>query len=207
MLPAMRRTRDATHPDAPPGGGTLEVEPWRWGPEVEPWRWDLGGGTLAEEYAVTRTRASGGIGRRAGFRFLCPKGCGGSSPPSPTPRWARAHFADRASPPRGHIHGQPDAPTVRRLSSGSTRRGLPGAGSGPARVESRAARRVTPVQRPTFSRVGKVDCTRGRAADGAGRDRPRGARPPSGGSGPPRRLRRAVGRRHRAGLPRANPGR
>ena len=30
------------------------------------------------------TRASGGIGRRAGFRFLCPKGCGGSSPPSPT---------------------------------------------------------------------------------------------------------------------------
>jgi hypothetical protein len=28
--------------------------------------------------------ASGGIGRRAGFRFLCPKGCGGSSPPSPT---------------------------------------------------------------------------------------------------------------------------
>ena len=30
------------------------------------------------------TRASGGIGRRAGFRFLCPKGRGGSSPPSPT---------------------------------------------------------------------------------------------------------------------------
>ena len=29
-------------------------------------------------------RASGGIGRRAGFRCLCPKGCGGSSPPSPT---------------------------------------------------------------------------------------------------------------------------
>jgi hypothetical protein len=29
-------------------------------------------------------RASGGIGRRAGFRFLCPKGRGGSSPPSPT---------------------------------------------------------------------------------------------------------------------------
>src|SRR4051812_10723664 len=30
------------------------------------------------------TRASGGIGRRAGFRFQCPKGRGGSSPPSPT---------------------------------------------------------------------------------------------------------------------------
>src|SRR6185437_10557059 len=33
---------------------------------------------------VQARRASGGIGRRAGFRFLCPKGCGGSSPPSPT---------------------------------------------------------------------------------------------------------------------------
>ena len=29
-------------------------------------------------------RASGEIGRRAGFRCLYPKGCGGSSPPSPT---------------------------------------------------------------------------------------------------------------------------
>ena len=29
-------------------------------------------------------RASGGIGRRAGFRFLCPKGRGGSTPPSRT---------------------------------------------------------------------------------------------------------------------------
>jgi GNAT superfamily N-acetyltransferase len=29
-------------------------------------------------------RASGGIGRRAGFRFLCPQGRGGSTPPSPT---------------------------------------------------------------------------------------------------------------------------
>jgi hypothetical protein len=33
---------------------------------------------------VPHHRASGGIGRRAGFRCLCPKGCGGSSPPSPT---------------------------------------------------------------------------------------------------------------------------
>ncbi len=31
-------------------------------------------------------RASGGIGRRAGFRFLCPKGREGSSPSSPTIR-------------------------------------------------------------------------------------------------------------------------
>ena len=35
-------------------------------------------------YPRHSTRASGGIGRRAGFRCLCPKGCGGSSPPSPT---------------------------------------------------------------------------------------------------------------------------
>ena len=29
-------------------------------------------------------RASGGIGRRARFRSVCPKGCGGSTPPSRT---------------------------------------------------------------------------------------------------------------------------
>ena len=40
------------------------------------------------------TRASGGIGRRAGFRFLCPKGCGGSSPPSPTPPEQRERPAE-----------------------------------------------------------------------------------------------------------------
>ena len=37
-------------------------------------------------------RASGGIGRRAGFRCLCPQGRGGSSPPSPTGR-SHADFA------------------------------------------------------------------------------------------------------------------
>src|SRR3954470_18769137 len=40
-------------------------------------------------YPLHSTRASGGIGRRAGFRCLCPKGCGGSSPPSPTGRQER----------------------------------------------------------------------------------------------------------------------
>jgi hypothetical protein len=35
-------------------------------------------------YHRRTARASGGIGRRAGFRFLCPKGRGGSTPPSPT---------------------------------------------------------------------------------------------------------------------------
>src|SRR5262245_3585179 len=34
--------------------------------------------------ATSHHRASGGIGRRAGFRCLCPQGRGGSSPPSPT---------------------------------------------------------------------------------------------------------------------------
>ena len=34
--------------------------------------------------SLARSRASGGIGRRAGFRFLCPQGRGGSSPPSRT---------------------------------------------------------------------------------------------------------------------------
>ncbi len=37
-------------------------------------------------YARTPPRASGGIGRRAGFRCLCPKGCEGSSPSSRTTR-------------------------------------------------------------------------------------------------------------------------
>ena len=76
-------------------------------------------------------RASGGIGRRAGFRCLCPKGCGGSSPPSPTDR------------PRVSVHGRTVAPpstlitwpviqlasadirnaTAAAMSSGSPRRG------------------------------------------------------------------------------------
>ena len=123
----------------------------------------------------------------------------------PSPWWPRLHFANRASPPtRDGIQGQPDATTVRRLSSESTRRGLPGAGSGPARVERPAARRVTPAQRPTFARVGKFDCTPGRRADGPRRDRPQGARPSPSGSGPPRRLRHPAGRRR---LPRSETGR
>jgi hypothetical protein len=42
------------------------------------------GSPVTRDYCWRVARASGGIGRRAGFRFLCPKGCGGSSPPSPT---------------------------------------------------------------------------------------------------------------------------
>ena len=56
----------------------------------------------------TSTRASGGIGRRAGFRFLCPKGRGGSSPPSPTDSWVAAQ-ARTPCPglPAGARHGRP----------------------------------------------------------------------------------------------------
>ena len=56
-------------------------------------------------------RASGGIGRRAGFRFLCPKGCEGSSPSSRTtlgstrgciqPRSARSPIVDQNAGPGG----------------------------------------------------------------------------------------------------------
>src|SRR5438552_373510 len=46
------------------------------------------------------TRASRGTGRRAGFRFLCPQGCGGSSPPSRT--LSRSGGSrDRRMPPAG----------------------------------------------------------------------------------------------------------
>src|SRR3954467_12176362 len=44
-------------------------------------------------------RASGGIGRRAGFRFLCPKGRGGSTPPSPT----RGCFVEGGEKPGSNV--------------------------------------------------------------------------------------------------------
>ncbi len=74
------------------------MAPHAWCGEARP----PGSATPEAEYAVTRTRASGGIGRRAGFRFLCPKGCGGSSPPSPTQKWT-------PGPPCGAAGG--DEPT------------------------------------------------------------------------------------------------
>jgi hypothetical protein len=42
------------------------------------------GGLAALGYPVRAARASGGIGRRARFRSVCPKGRGGSTPPSRT---------------------------------------------------------------------------------------------------------------------------
>ena len=41
-------------------------------------------GLLPDPIPSIDTRASGGIGRRAGFRCLCPSGCEGSSPSSRT---------------------------------------------------------------------------------------------------------------------------
>ena len=41
-------------------------------------------GLLPDPIPSIGTRASGGIGRRAGFRCLCPSGCEGSSPSSRT---------------------------------------------------------------------------------------------------------------------------
>jgi hypothetical protein len=61
------------------------------------------------DYCWPVTRASGGIGRRAGFRFLCPKGCAGSSPASPTTSREIARFADRRGRP-DRLLRPPDPP-------------------------------------------------------------------------------------------------
>jgi hypothetical protein len=45
----------------------------------------LSAGGQGLRVSLVATRASGGIGRRARFRSVCPKGCGGSTPPSRTP--------------------------------------------------------------------------------------------------------------------------
>src|SRR6476620_10636433 len=56
------------------------------------------------------TRASGGIGRRAGFRFLCPKGCEGSSPSSRTTHAAVHRFTEVRG--RGAVH---DVGTIQEI--------------------------------------------------------------------------------------------
>lgn len=58
------------------------------------------------------TRASGGIGRRAGFRCQCPKGRGGSTPPSRTDRTCERSRSE-VKPPTGFFVSVP----VRALSS------------------------------------------------------------------------------------------
>src|SRR5580704_7843308 len=83
-------------------------------------------GRNPSDYCCPVTRASGGIGRRAGFRFLCPKGCAGSSPASPTTRRLQdRRSAGRApAPPHeedqdgedehpGHAHAPPTLPLAR----------------------------------------------------------------------------------------------
>src|ERR1700720_2722638 len=75
------------------------------------WAWDgvrPGGRRERVSYRDRVARASGGIGRRAGFRFLCPKGCGGSSPPSPTPRLpARLPARSAPAPSLGGLRDGP----------------------------------------------------------------------------------------------------
>ena len=68
----------ATPPPNSTPWATSEQNPWRVLPESVL-------GAVGEVATVCRsTRASGGIGRRAGFRCQYSQGCGGSSPPSPT---------------------------------------------------------------------------------------------------------------------------
>ena len=75
------------------------------------------------------TRASGGIGRRAGFRCQCPLGRGGSSPPSPT------------TPPPTTLGGCPTSgPAPPSASSPSWVATLPNrGGAGPSSGSSRPA--------------------------------------------------------------------
>ncbi len=60
-------------------------------------------------------RASGGIGRRAGFRCQCSQERGGSSPPSRTKKYGFM----KALLLRGEQHLQPRAPVISRLASHS----------------------------------------------------------------------------------------
>lgn len=64
-------------------------------------------------------RRSGGIGRRASLRGWCPKGCGGSSPPSDTTQWEESHRAGfsgstvELTAPASPFPTVPGAPTSR----------------------------------------------------------------------------------------------
>ena len=133
---------------------------------------------------IPRPRASGGIGRRAGFRFLWAQACGGSSPPSPTSMsYQQVRRRRRRRHPRGA--GRPDrdrggglcrhpgavraagAPGVPRSGAGvRRRRGRPGRATGRHGAATRA-------DRP--SRHG-VDARRTAAGHGGGGPRPGGAR-------------------------------
>src|SRR6188768_3286436 len=87
------------------------------------------GGRLAKDRACYHrcpTRASGGIGRRAGFRFLCPRGRGGSTPPSPTRSATNPNVDPYRSPFRSvRISGIPRvaAPPSLALTNGTYVRG------------------------------------------------------------------------------------
>ena len=84
-------------PGHDPGSGRLEGSDWA---RVRGW----GHRRCA---TLPSTRASGGIGRRAGFRFLCPKGREGSSPSSRTPLvLPRSPRHRPGTPPCGDLPGR-----------------------------------------------------------------------------------------------------
>jgi hypothetical protein len=84
-------------------------------------------------------RESGGTGRRAGFRTRCPKGLGGSSPPSRTPSELHKRKGPRESFPSRPLHS-PNIPGRHRRNRRGHATGGPGG--------SRAACRLRP--KPTF---------------------------------------------------------
>ena len=79
-------------------------------------------------------RASGGIGRRAGFRCQCPKGRGGSTPPS---RTERKSAPDLGYPGRGLIP-------------------FPAGGAGSGRVGLRSVRILRRFRMPRAATVGSI---------------------------------------------------
>ena len=83
----------------PKGGGRrLWVAPTADGESVPPrHRANLPCAERRDRRVERRARASGGIGRRARFRSVCPKGRGGSTPPSRTTRSRRIPTVSRGS--------------------------------------------------------------------------------------------------------------
>ena len=116
-------------------------------------------------YHLPPARASGGIGRRAGFRCLCPKGCGGSSPPSPT----TTHRADATCAARragrgshglagsGPIPSSPASSPSTPASWGPMLSRAPGSGLGEAvELESRCVERRAGLVRAASRRPRRI---------------------------------------------------
>ncbi len=90
-------------------------------------------------YRAVASRASGGIGRRARFRSVCPKGRGGSTPPSRT--WTRGQLLGTARRRKaGSPQGGPAFCCSRPLADAG------GGGRGDGRVPVNATRPRGPVR-------------------------------------------------------------